>query len=255
MNMKKMFLILLVILSTGILFSYELCTLINSPTAGILQKGEASIIADLYKNNGLIIGTKVGLFPRFMFGVSYGGEQIVGNKNPILHERVEFNAKFRILDEAVTYPAAAFGYDSQGHGTFYESAKRYDIKSKGFYLVASKNFQILGNLGLHLGSNLSLENKDADNNLDFFAGIDKTLGDVIELLADYDLALNDNENYFDSTLQENLNGLKKGYLNAALAVHFTDYLSLKISFYDLLKNRLDTEGCDRTLTLNYQMTF
>ena len=116
MKMKKTILILLVILSTGILFSYELCTLINSPTAGILQKGEASIIANLYKNNGLIIGTKVGLFPRFMFGVSYGGEQIVGNKNPVLHDRVEFNAKFRIIDEAVTYPAVAFGYDSQGHG-------------------------------------------------------------------------------------------------------------------------------------------
>ena len=253
--MKKIILVLLVFLSVNIMFSYELCTLVNSPTAGILQKGEAAIIANLYKNNGLIIGTKIGLFPRFMFGVSYGGEQIVGNKNPIWHERVEFAAKLRIMDESVKFPAIAFGYDSQGHGNFYENIKRYDIKSKGFYFVASKNFQILGNLGIHLGSNLSLENEDKDNDLDFFAGIDKTLGDVIELLADYDIALNDNENYFDNTLNENLEGLGKGYLNAALAIHFTDYLSLKISFYDLLKNRIDTEGCDRTLTLNYQMTF
>jgi hypothetical protein len=230
------------------IWSYELNKLIDSPTAGILQRGEAEISAKLYKDNGLILGTKVGLFPRFMIGVNYGAEQIVGNLNPRWHERVEFNCKLRFLDETTQLPAMAIGYDSQGHGNYYADQKRYDIKSKGVFLSASKNYYFLGNLGFHAGANYSLETKDKDETLNLFLGLDKSLGDMIVLVAEYDTAWNDNK--------ETLVDMRKiGFLNASLNVHFTDYLIVKISFYDLLQNRSDTEGCDRTITLLYYMTF
>lgn len=248
--MKKITVLALLALLCGYLFSYELNTLIDSPTAGILQKGEAEVSAKLYKDNGLILGTKVGLFPRFMIGVNYGAEEIVGNKNPRWHERVEFNCKIRFLDETAQLPAVVIGYDSQGHGNYYKEDKRYDIKSKGAYLAASKNYFFLGNLGFHLGANYSLENKDEDEEINLFAGIDKSLGEMIVLLAEYDTAWNDNK----GTL-ENIEMQGVGFLNASLDIHFTDYLILKISFYDLLQNRSDTEGFDRTLTLLYFMTF
>ncbi len=248
--MKKITLLLIIMFSVH-LFSYELNTLIDAPTAGILQKGEAEITAKLYKNNGLIIGTKVGLFPRFMFGVNYGAEQVVGNLDPIWHDRVEFNARFRIIDETVKLPAIAVGYDSQGHGNYNEDAKRYDIKSKGIFGAASKNFLLLGNLGVHFGANYSLEDNDQDNELNFFAGLDKTLGDVVVFMLEFDPAWNDNDDWTNQTIK----GLGRGYLNAAFAIHFTDYLSVNLSFYDLLENRLDTNGSDRTLTLFYNMTF
>lgn len=238
------------ILICSYVFSYELDTLIDSPTAGILQKGEAEISAKLYKNNGLILGSKVGLFPRFMIGVNYGAENIVGNENPVWHERVEFNCKIRFLDETAKLPAAVIGYDSQGHGNYHKEDKRYDIKSKGAYLAASKNYFFLGNLGFHLGANYSLENKDKDKEINLFAGIDKSIGDIIVLIAEYDTAWNDNKG-----TDEKVEMLGVGFLNASLNIHFTDYLVLKISFYDLLQNREDTEGCDRTLTLLYYMTF
>lgn len=253
--MRKILLLLGLLLILISLSAYEMNTLIYVPTAGILQKGETEISAKIYKNNGLTIGTKVGLFPRFMFGVSYGAEQIVGNQDPQWHDRVEFNAKFRILDETFHLPAIAIGYDSQGHGNYYKDTKRYDIKSKGFYAVASKNYRLLGNLGFHLGVNYSLEMNDEDTEIDVFAGVDKSLGDVLVFLFEYDMAWNDNEKWEEHTIEEALNGLGKGYLNASLDVHFTDYLVLQISFYDLLENRRDTIGSDRTISLLYFMNF
>ena len=245
--MKKAGLVIGLILIGSICFAFELNTLIDTPTAGILQRGEAEISGKLYKNNGLILGTRVGLFPRFMFGVNYGAENLVGNKAPDWHDRVEFNAKLRFLDETNQLPALAIGYDSQGHGKYDEGDRRYDIKSKGVYLTASKNYFFLGNLGIHGGINYSLETEDKDDEPNIFLGFDKTLGDMIVLLAEYDTAWNDNKD------EDIVRGL--GFLNASFDIHFSENLVLKISFYDILQNRDDTEGCDRTLTLIYNMTF
>ncbi len=252
--MKKLMVIIPLLLVCASVFPYELNTLINSPTAGILQRGEAEINAKIYKNNGLILGAKVGLFRRFMFGFSYGAEQIVGNQEPDWHERVEFNAKFRIFDETFTIPAIAIGYDSQGHGHYYGDVRRYDIKSKGFYLATSKNFAFMGNLGVHLGANYSLETEDKDEEISFFAGIDKSIGEMLVFICDYDVGWNDNDDWDEQSMDETIKGLGRGYFNASLDVHFTEHLVLKISLYDLLENRKDTIGSDRTISLLYYMT-
>jgi hypothetical protein len=152
-------------------------------------------------------------------------------------------------------PATALGYDSQGHGIFHSQAKRYDIKSKGFFVTSSKNFLFMGNLGFHFGANYSLENRDEDKDLTFFCGVDKNFGEIITFIWDYDIAWNDNDNWHDQSIDETLKGLGKGYMNICFDVNFTEYLKLKIAFYDLLKNRFDTIGSDRTLTLVYSMTF
>ncbi|MDP8203039.1 MAG: YjbH domain-containing protein [Candidatus Tenebribacter mawsonii] len=242
--MRKLSILFILLMASMSIFAFELNTLIDSPTAGILQQGEAEISAKIYKNNGLLIGTRVGLFPRFMFGVNYGAEEIVGNEDPQWHDRVEFNAKIRLLDENNQLPAIAIGYDSQGHGNYNNS--RYDIKSKGVYLTASKNFFLLGNLGIHGGINYSLETEDNDDEPNLFFGFDKTIGDMVVLLAEYDTGWNDN----DADVMKG-----RGFFNASLDLHFTESLILKVSFYDLLLNNINTRGCDRSITLLYNMTF
>lgn len=258
--MKKI-LILLLVSIVSIAFAYEQNSLIEIPTAGILQSGETELSTLLYKDNGVIIGTKVGLFPRFMFGVSYGAEEVVGNEDPIWHDRVEFSAKFRILDENANIPAVAIGYDSQGFGKYHSvlddegvEYKRFDTKSKGFYLVASSNRHLFGNLGLHLGINYSMERDDGDEEPNVFLGIDKSIGDMIVFCAEYDTAWNDNDNHIDSLISE-LSGQTKGYLNAGFDIHFTENLVAKIAFKDLLKNHDNINGADRTISLNYYMSF
>jgi len=255
---RSLILIMISIVVMG--FAYEQNTLIEAPTAGILQKGEVELSTLLYRDNGMIIGTKVGLFPRFMFGVSYGAEKVVGNEDPIWHDRVEFMAKFRILDENANYPAIAIGYDSRGYGKFHqvndgnEEINRFDTKSKGFYLVASSNRKFMGNLGLHLGVNYSLETDDKDKDPNVFLGLDKSIGEIIVFCAEYDFAFNDNENYIEDIIPE-LRGDNNGYLNAGFDIHFTENLVGKISFKDLLKNFDNTNGANRTISLNYFMTF
>jgi len=242
--MRKLSILFILLMASMSIFAFELNTLIDSPTAGILQQGEAEISAKIYKNNGLLIGTRVGLFPRFMFGVNYGAEEIVGNEDPQWHDRVEFNAKIRLMDESNQLPAIAIGYDSQGHGNYNNS--RYDIKSKGVYLTASKNFFLFGNLGIHGGINYSLETEDNDDEPNLFFGFDKTIGDMVVLLAEYDTGWNDN----DADVMKG-----RGFFNASLDLHFTESLILKVSFYDLLLNNINTRGCDRSITLLYNMTF
>jgi hypothetical protein len=200
----------------------------------------------------MLIGTQVGLFPRFMFGISYGGEQIVGNDEPIWHDNVEVNLKFRVLDESPSAPAVVIGYDSQGHGNYYTDLERYDIKSKGFYAAVSRNWVFLGNLGLHGGINYSLETED-DEDINFFSGLDKTIGKAITLFCEYDFAMNDNEDRVEE--DDALLGAGKGYLNAGAEIRFTDFLSLNICAYDLLENSPNTIGFDRALRIVYNMKF
>jgi hypothetical protein len=247
--MRKFFLISGLFFLMNFLNAYELKSIADAPTGGILQKGEAEVFTKIYRENGVLCGTKVGLFPRFMFGVSYGGEKIVGNERPQWHPNVEFSAKFRIIDEGPNMPAIALGYDSQGHGIYNKISERYDIKSKGFYAVASRNYLFMGNLGFHAGINYSMENKD-DKDIDFFIGFDKTIGNTITLAVDYDPALNDNQNNSDTFKEAG-----KGYLNAAIIVRFTDSLDAKFIAYDILENSSQTIGMDRAIQINYKMKF
>ena len=251
--MRKIILLVLLAAAVAALPAYELRQLVDAPTAGVLQRGEAAVFSKVYRNNGLLAGAEVGLFPRFMFGVSYGGENVVGNEEPTWRERVEFRAKFRILDESPKYPAVVVGFDSQGHGAWHKEVDRYDIKSKGFYVAASRNFVFLGNLGFHLGVNYSLE-VDDDEGLDFWAGVDKSIGNQVTLLCEYDLALNDNADQ-DIEGLDRLSGYGRGYLNAGVSIRFTDDLDLRVQAYDLLENSPGTMGLDRAVMINYQFSF
>ncbi|PID28028.1 MAG: hypothetical protein CSB55_06725 [Candidatus Cloacimonadota bacterium] len=250
--MKKISFLLIIFSLSDFLSGYELRRLADVPTAGILQRGESSVFTKLYRNNGMLIGSEVGLFPRFMFGISYGGESIVGNEKPVFHDKVEFSFKFRAIDESPSVPAVVIGYNSQGHGSYIESEKRYDIKSKGFYLVTSRNWILWGNIGLHGGLNYSLEDKE-DNDLNFFFGVDKTVGNMLTLICEYDLALNDNDDRVSE--DDRFSGAGKGYLNAGAEIRFTDYLSLRLNAYDLLENSPNTIGFDRSMMIIFNMTF
>ena len=81
----------------------------------------------------------------------------------------EFHLKYRVFEETESRPAFLVGIDTQGFGPYLEYAKqsvsgdpgensneeisRYEQKAWGIYIVASKNWDLLGNLGLHIGLN------------------------------------------------------------------------------------------------------
>jgi len=246
--MRKTILIITIML---IFFKAEANNLhtVTNPTAGILSRGEARIHQLIFNSNGMMIGTNVGLFENFHFGVSYGAEELVGDKEPIWHKQPGFNLRFRLINETLEMPALAIGIDTQGFGTYHTNLKRYDIKSKGAYLVASKNFGFLGMIGFDIGTNYTFEKEDDKTALDVFAGMYKSFGPSLMLFADFALGLNDN------CPDSDLTGRNRGFLNAAAHFRVTDQLTIKLLMHDLLQNKESTELFDRAIMVDYRWFF
>ncbi len=207
--------------------------LVDLPTAGTLDRGSFQVRLRMFGNGGLIGGVAVGVTDRFMFGLSYGGENIIGSGDINWNPDPGIQARLRLIDENFAMPAITIGFDSQGFGPHNGTFDRFANKSRGFFAVASKNYAVLFNLGLHGGLNYSLENDDDDSDIDFFAGVDLSLNREFRLMLEYDFAGNDNKN--DAVF-----GSGKGYLNAGFQWTFSDELFLQFNLKNLLENGPNT---------------
>jgi len=218
-------------------------TIVDKPTAGILRAGALALDVDLFEHGGLLAGVSIGFLDRALIGVSYGGSGLVGGDSPTMNDVPGMQLKVRVLDESRTVPAVALGFDSQGRGAYDPSQDRYTFKSPGVYAVVSKNSDFLGYLTLHAGANYSLEKGDGDDDLNVYAGADKTIGGALSLTAEYDFALNDNDH--------DARGKGRGYLNAALRWSIGSGLTLSAILQDLLQNGGNNVFALRSLRLEY----
>jgi len=217
--------------------------LVDMNIAGILQKGMFSIMTEQLPEGVFILKMDVGIFNQFNFGISYGAANFVGKGEMKFYKYPGVNVRFRLFDEEPSFPAILLGFDSQGKGEYLDSIRRFEVKSPGFYLVASKNFNFWGLLSLHGGLNYSLETSDQDNNLNIFVGVEKTIGQQISVVAEYDFGLNDDENKI---------GRGRGYLNAGIRWSIGKGLTLGFDFRNLVNNRItDTFGGDRAFRLEF----
>ncbi len=243
--------VLLVLLSHGALAQgsagssgkFEPRSIVDMPTAGMLDKGSYAVDVDFYQDGGLLLGFSVGVISRLSLGISYGGSYLIGAGTPVMNEIPGFSVKVRVLDESIGLPALAIGFDNQGKDGYVKDLSRYAIKSPGFYAVLSKNYSLLGFLSLHGGVNYSLERADGDDDINGYFGVEKTLGPFLSVLAEYNLATNDDG--------ERSLGSGKGYLNAAIRCSISGGLTLGVSFKDLTKNRIADGSANRTVSLEY----
>ncbi len=115
--------------------------------------------------------------------------------------------------------------------------------------MLSKSFSLgsLGSLGMHTGLNYNTFEDTDDRNLNAFAGLDKNLNQQIFVIAEYNLALDDN-----SSLSL---GKERGYLNAGLRWIFAQQLGIEFNFKDLLENQKDLSSISRELRITYVETF
>jgi len=223
--------------------------IIDKPTAGMLHRGNYYVSANFFEQGGVLVGVSVGLIDRFNFGISYGGTDILGTRKPEMNPYPGVNVKLRILDESQVAPAVAVGFDWQGRGAYFDSLKRYAIKSPGFFAVASQNYALAGNLSLHGGLNLSTERGDGDKDLDAFLGAEKSLGKDISLLGEYDFGLNDN------SANAIGRGRGRGYLNLGFRWSWGKGLVLGLNVKDVLKNQGDISVGNRTIQIEYVGSF
>jgi hypothetical protein len=226
----------------------EMTVLIDQPTAGSLHKGDYALDVALFPGGGTLVDMQVGLFDRFMIGVSYGGRNIIGRGEILWNKLPGVLIKYRLFEESL-FPALSLGFDSQGYGLWSDSLDRYEIKAKGLFVVASKNFTLgwLGSIGFHGGVNYNSFETADDRSLNGFVGVDKSINDQISLIGEYNLGLDDN----------NLNALgrQRGYLNAGVRWVFARQLALEFNFKDILENRKDISSIAREARISYVETF
>lgn len=245
--------LVIIILSVSSLFAqgtagsnakFEYRSLIDLPTAGILEKGFVGVGLDVLPGGVVISKIEVGTFDNFSFGISYGAANLIGTGNPEWYTLPGINVRFRIVDESEGTPAISLGFDSQGKGMYFEDLKRYEIKSPGFYAAIAKNFEFLGYLSLHGIVNYSLERNDDDKDLNLGIGIEKTIGGKISLVVEYDFATNDNGS---ASI-----GDGNGYLNAGGRWSVGEGFTIGFDFRNLLRNKkLNSYSADRAIFVEY----
>ena len=263
--MKNIYLSILVfctLLISQVNHPYPPLDLVSIPTSGTLPKGSFTIETLLTKNGGLVPKLMVGLTENFSFGMSYGIQNFIGEEKPKTNkETPELQIKYRVFEETESTPAFLMGLDTQGFGPYISTAEytryimgeggvlepvtetkeinRYEQKAWGVYAVLSKNWNLLGNLGFHLGVNKnSFETKDNDSSINLFFGLDKELNRSFSLLMEYNAALNDGEEYtsidedsFD--FNDITVGKGKGFLNAGLRWNVAQNLLIEVNFKDI----------------------
>jgi hypothetical protein len=221
--------------------------LVDCPTAGLLPRGSFDVDLRLFPGGGALGAISVGLTDRLLLGVSYGGEKIISDEKVEWFPQPGVSVRYRLIEENFALPALALGFDSQGYGAYVEtdSLARYEVKSKGFYWVASKNYRILGTpMGLHLGANYSLEDDDGDDEPSVFLGLDKSFNEEFEVAVEYDFAFNDDKKLSNF-------GKGNGYLDLALRWSFGDRLTLEFDFMNLTENRRHVEYLSRQVRIVY----
>jgi hypothetical protein len=245
---------------------YPPLNLVSIPTAGTLPRGSFTLESIIIKNGGIAPRLSVGFTDNFTVGVSYGVQNLIGDTKPSINKTTpEVQIKYRVFDESEKMPALVYGLDTQGRGTFHgiDSIKdttvtynRYDQKAWGMYIVFSKNWNLMGNLGMHAGISKSLsENDDGDKDLNVFFGFDKELNRSFSLLVEYDAALNDNLTEDDYGAIKNITfGRGKGYLNAGVRWAISSNLMLEVNFNDINQNT-EAEYTNREIKVMYSESF
>jgi len=233
----------------GATATMEPIMLVDRPTAGMLKRGGYVAGMNLYERGGVLFNISVGVWAPFMFGISYGGTSMIGEQKVDMNPLPGVNVKLRIINESVELPAIVLGFDSQGRGPYYDGIDRYSIKSPGMYAVASKNYTFMGNLSFHGGANISLERGDGDKDLNFFGGIEKSVGSSASLMLEYDPGINDNHGQALGRFRG------RGYLNVGVRWSLTAGWVLGVNFKDPFQNQSNTSFGTRTLQLDYTGVF
>lgn len=228
--------------TAGTKYKLESRSLVDMNTAGLIELGNFSAITEYMGHGVFIAKIDIGLFKRFNFGISYGASNFLGNGDLVFYDYPGVNVRYRIFDEEINFPAILLGFDSQGKGLYYKDVSRFEFKSPGFYLAVSKNFIFFGELTLHGNMNYSLETKDGNQKLNLMFGVEKTIGDNLSVISEYNLGLNDTYEYISKG---------RGYLNFGIRWSVAEGLTLGFDLKNIFANSYDGNGFDRAIKIEF----
>ncbi len=198
--------------------------LIDTPVAGMLPTTAGSADLYIYPDGGVIASVVYAPLHNMNVGISYGGTRIIGSGGIFWNPLPGLMVRYRVLEENVRYPAIVAGFDSQGFDGWNEIWRQYTVKSPGFFVAASKNYSLYGMLSFHGGLNYTIERRDADFSPNMWVGVEKSVGSVVSLLAEYDFAFDNDRGH---------KGFWNGTLNAGVRVSTHIGLNLDLYFKNL----------------------
>ena len=240
---------------------------ISCPTAWTRARGNFDVHMSL---EPFLVSGNLSLTDFLGFGVSYGGEAVVGYGDPIMNPRPCFQAKVQLTNGSEIVPAIAVGYDDQGQGQFIENGMfedgkfvitddpgaveydRYLVKCKGIYGVLSQEYEFLGYIGIHAGANYAITETNDDKSPDGWVALEKSFGPDIDLVSAYDFGFNDDSD-------EAFGGDGPGFLDAGIRFKLAPEFKLEFYCKNLLNNQRTKLGemgsWNRVLAFTYIITF
>ncbi|MDT8322465.1 MAG: hypothetical protein RRA94_00020 [Bacteroidota bacterium] len=216
--------------------------LVDMPVAGILPATSGSVETYLYPDGGVLATFTYGLITNLNVGVAFGGTRLIGSGGITWNNLPGVNVRFRAMEESMRKPAIVVGFDSQGHDGWLKGARQYVMKSPGFFVTASKNYQLLGTISFHGGANYTLERHDGDMDPNIFLGAEKSLGPITSLLLEYNFA-------FDNDRDQR--GIFNGALGAGVRVSTNIGFNLDVLFKNLLTSDFAYDKIIRAVRLQY----
>jgi len=209
---------------------------IDQPVPISLAHAEYYVSGRLWGEGGMMMRFGVGLFDRVTLGMSYGGDHIIGAQEPKFYDRYrpDFQARLAILQEQGYAPNLVLGFESQGYDAC--ESQEYQVREKGGYLCVGKTLDAI-RTHCQLGVNYW-------KGFDGFAALNTLLPGNVELIAEYDPALNDREE-----------GQKHpGFLNFGIGWTFAEKVRLVLGLRDVLSN-VEGLGLNRTLEISLNERF
>lgn len=154
---------------------------IDVPTASALDKYQASVATRAYADGSIMESLDFGVLPQVNIGMSLAAYELLGNSGDVKVLTPDFQAKWKLFDGNLYFPAIAIGYDGRRYG-YVRPIKKYLDDRKGGYLTMTREIIIPG-FYTTLGVNLS----DFDrHDVYFFLGTSLHLTSWMTLLAEWD---------------------------------------------------------------------
>jgi hypothetical protein len=205
---------------------------IDQPVPISLAHAEYYVSARLWGSSGVMMRFGLGLFDRVTLGMSYGGNNVLGAGTPKFFDRYRPDVQVRlaILREQGYAPNVVLGFESQGYDDCIN--KEYDVREKGGYLCFGKTVDVI-RTHCQLGVNYW-------DGFDGFLALNALLPGDVELIAEYDPALNDRR-------EEQKN---PGFLNFGIGWTFAERVRIVLGLRDVLGNRPETR-LNRTLEFSF----
>ncbi len=166
--------------------------IVDMPTAGILKKMDYSIYTGFMNEGNVFFEFTFAPLDWLNTGMAFSGNNIIGNDDPEFQNYPSIHLKARLFDETLKLPAIVMGFSTQGKGLWYSVAERFETFSPGIYLAVSKNYKWdMGMLAFHGGLNYSIEPEPENRSVNFWAGVEQSLGKYFAINAEYNAGLDE----------------------------------------------------------------